>query len=114
MYRKASLNDVKGIYSLMCDLEGTDLPFESFYAIYREQLNSAGHYCLICVHNEAVLAVLNLRFERQLHHCERIAEIMEFVVDASCRNQGIGKEMLERASQIAKEHGCSQIEAACN
>lgn len=114
MYRKASLNDVEGIYSLMCNLESTDLPFEAFYSIYCEQLDSAYSYCLVCVQNDAILAVLNLRFERQLHHCARIAEIMEFVVDPSCRNQGIGKDMLEKASQIAKEHGCSQIEAACN
>ena len=28
-----------------------------------------------------VVSVLNLRFEQQLHHCECIAEIMEFAVD---------------------------------
>ena len=43
-----------------------------------------------------------------------IAEIMEFVVSPLCRNMGIGKEMLERASQIARAFGCVQIEVACN
>ncbi len=59
-------------------------------------------------------AVLNMRLEEQLHHAEHIAEIMEFAVENIFRNQGIGKAMLEQACLIAEEHGCSQIEVACN
>lgn len=114
MYRKATLNDCERIYSLICDLEETKFPYEKFYEIYCEQLNSRHYYCLVHVQNNIINAVLNLRFEKQLHHCECIAEIMEFVVDSSCRKQGIGNEMFEKASQIAKTHGCSQIEVACN
>ena len=56
----------------------------------------------------------NIRFEEQLHHADCIAEIMEFAVDPSHRDQGIGKGMLEKACEIAREQGCSQIEVACN
>ena len=114
IYRKAALMDCEQVYSLVCDLEGRKLPFEPFKAIYCEQINSENHYCLLCEENDAVLAVLNLRFERQLHHSECIAEIMEFVVDSACRGQGIGKQMLTKAVQIAKAYGCAQMEAACN
>ena len=55
-----------------------------------------------------------LRFEEQLHHSERIAEIMEFAVDEAYRKQGIGKEMLANACQLAGDFGCTQIEVACN
>lgn len=30
------------------------------------------------------------------------------------RNQGIGKELLAEGCRIARQNGCSQIEAACN
>ena len=56
----------------------------------------------------------NESFEEQLHHCEIIAEIMEFVVAADCRDIGVGKEVLEEACRVAQEYGCSQIEVACN
>lgn len=113
IYRKATLIDCEKVYSLICDLEGKELPFEQFREIYCEQLNSK-HYCLLGGKDNNVLAVLNLRFEKQLHHSECIAEIMEFVVDTSCRSQRIGRQMFEQVIRIAESHGRSQMEVACN
>ena len=61
-----------------------------------------------------VRGMMNLRFEYQLHHAARIAEIMEFVVAPQCRNKGLGKLILNEACEIAKDHDCIQIEVACN
>ena len=114
MYRKATVSDCEKVYGLICDMENKGLPFDKFSAIFQEQISDERYYCLIYEQEHAVVGVLNLRFEQQLHHAERIAEIMEFAVDPSYRNQGIGKSMLENAYQIAKECGCIQIEIACN
>lgn len=114
MYRKATTNDCEKVYDLICDMECRVLPFDRFQKIFCNQLSSRYFYCLVNDHDDHVIAVLNLRFEEQLHHTERIAEIMEFAVDAAFRNHGIGKAMLEEAFRIAKEQGCSQIEVACN
>ena len=63
----------------------------------------------------SVFEYLNFsRFEEQLHHTERIAEILEFAINTTCRNMGIGKEMLAQSYRIAADNGCSQIEVACN
>ena len=114
VYRKATLMDCEKVYSLICDLEERELPFKKFRDIYCEQLSSNRYYCLLGENDNNILAVLNLRFEEQLHHSECIAEIMEFVVDTSCRSQGIGKKMFEKAIQIAALYGCAQIEVACS
>ena len=114
IYRKATFRDCERVYSLICDLEGRELPFEKFHEIYCEQLNSKHYYCLFGEKDNNILAILNLRFEDQLHHAERIAEIMEFVVDTSCRSQGSGRQMFEKAVQIAESYGCTQTEVACN
>ena len=114
MYRKATMDDCERIYNLICDLEGKQLPFERFSAIYREKLDSKHYYFLVCEQENNIVGVLNLRLEAQLHHSEFIAEIMEFAVDSAYRNQGIGKQMFEIACQIAKKFGCAQIEVACN
>ena len=114
MYRKATVSDCTKIYDLICDMERRVLPFERFQDIFYNQLNNNHFYCLVNDNNDRVIAVLNLRFEEQLHHTDRIAEIMEFAVDAAFRGQGIGKAMLEEACKIAREQGCSQIEVACN
>lgn len=114
MYRKSEEKDGKAIYDLICDMENKQLPYDVFEEMYRNQLERKDMYCIIREEKGKVQAMLNLRFEEQLHHCEKIAEIMEFVVDAGCREIGVGKEVLAEACRVAAEYGCSQIEVACN
>ena len=114
VYRKATICDCKNIYDLICDMEHKELPFDRFQKIFCNQLTNEHYYCLVYEQEDSIIAVLNLRFEEQLHHSDNIAEIMEFAVRESNRNQGIGKAMLTQARQISKEHGCIQIEVACN
>ena len=114
MYRKSEEKDCKAIYDLICDMENKQLPYDIFEEMYRNQLERKDMYCLIREKEGKMEAMLNLRFEEQLHHCEKIAEIMEFVVDAGCRDIGVGKEVLVEACLVAEEYGCTQIEVACN
>lgn len=114
MYRKATISDCKAVYDLICDLESKKLPYDSFAEIFAEQVADNRFYCLVCERDSQLAGVLNLRFEGQLHHAARIAEILEFSVDASCRGLGIGKQMFAEACRIAREFGCSQIELATN
>lgn len=114
MYRKAEPADCDDIYGLICDLEGTMLPKERFYGIFASQTGDERYYCLLSEEDGRTVGVLNLRFEDQLHHAGKIAEIMEFAVDKGFRNKGIGKAMIEKARDIAAEHGCIRMEAACN
>lgn len=114
MYRKAILKDFERIYHLICELEGKQLPFDRFFAIYQEQIGNGQYYCLVCERDRHVIGVLNLRFEEQLHHSAKIAEILEFVVDPAYRKQGIGKGLFTHACRLAKDFGCEQIEVACS
>ena len=114
MFRKSTAADCRAIYDLICDMESTALTYDKFTAIYMEQQKSASYYCLIYEADGKVCGALNLRFEEQLHHAARIAEIMEFAIAPGCRSRGIGKAMLAKAIEIAKTHGCVQLEVACN
>ena len=114
MYRKAGPEDCADVYQLICQLEGVQLPYRAFSAAYRSQMDDSRYYCLVYEYNGSVVAALNLRMEEQLHHTERIAEILEFSVAESCRGKGVGKEMFDRACQMARKRGCSQIDAASN
>ncbi|MDO4298717.1 MAG: GNAT family N-acetyltransferase [Lachnospiraceae bacterium] len=114
MYRKSRPEDCNAIYRLICDLEQTELPLRRFTEIYQKQTANDQYYCLVCEHEGTVIGLLNLRFEEQLHHSERIAEVLEFAVDHKYRNQGIGRGLLAEGCRIAGQKGCAQIEAACN
>lgn len=115
MYRKAKLTDSLAVYELICDLEGVMLSYEKFYDILNEQLQDRQHYYfLVCQEEDRIIGLLNLRFERQLHHAGPIAEITEFYVSPDRRGQGIGRELFEKGLALAREFGCRQIEVDCN
>jgi len=114
MYRKGTINDCAAVYELICGLEGRRFPFDRFSRIYENQAANENYYCLVCEYEGRVVGVLNMRFEEQLHHCQRIAEIMEFVIDPSCRGRGIGKGMFSAACGLASGMDCARIELASN
>ncbi len=114
MLRKSTEADCRQIYAMMCDMENKELPYDKFETIYKEQLGDDDRYCLIFEEDGEAIAFMNLRFEYQLHHCEMIAEIMEFVVDGRYRGNGIGAAVFHEACEIARGRGCTQIEVACN
>lgn len=96
-YRKAQLSDSMALYELVCDLEGIMLSYEKFYDILNEQLQDRQHYYfLVCEHESRIIGILNLRFERQLHHAGPVAEITEFYIAPDCRKEGVGRELFEK------------------
>ena len=114
MIREYTLSDIKEIYNLMCELENKILDFDTFNTIYEHQFNNPNMIGLVYEYNNKVVAFLNMRFELQLHHCEKIAEVMEFIVTDGNRSLGIGHEMFNKASEVAKNNNCAQIELATN
>lgn len=114
MFRKAVWEDRETVYRFICDMEERQLPFQRFSQIFQRQLENENYCCLIDQRGGQPVAILNLRFEEQLHHGDRVAEIMEFVADPRHRGNGIGGRLFAHACQVARDHGCSQIEVACN
>lgn len=114
MFRKATREDFEDVYALMCVLEETCFNSEAMYAIFQKQCEDPQYYALVYDDGQSVKGVLNMRFEYQLHHCDKIAEILEFVILEDCRNLGIGKQMLQEAIRIAEEKQCAQIELDSN
>ncbi len=113
-FRKGNAEDWKAVYDLICDMEGTKLPWEVFRDIYEEKMRDSNFYSLLAEENGEVRGVLNLRFEKQLHHAAAVAEIMEFSVNPACRCRGMGDVLFREACRLALEAGCVQIEVACN
>jgi len=113
-YRKGKPSDCQAVYGLICELEETKLPFDRFSEIYEKQLKSKDYECLVYEQSGRVIGVLNLRYGEPLHHSEKLAEIMEFAVNSSYRENGIGKELFAAACERAKAAGCVQIELSCN
>lgn len=112
--RPAEIRDLQSVYEMICRLEDTALDFRVFEKIYAHQLKSENYsHFLYCVDGK-ILGLITLRYEYQLHHCERIAEVLELVVSNEAQGKGIGSRLFRRACRQAKEQNCRQIELSCN
>ena len=114
VFRPAEGRDLDAVYALVCDMEAKELPYAAFAEIFSAQLADGARLCLVCELDGAVAAVCNLRFEYQLHHAARVAEIMELAVAPGYRNRGLGADLLREAAVAALAQGCVQMELACN
>lgn len=114
MIRKGTWNDRERVYELICLLEDTVFDRDSFYEIYLRKLDDGMYACFVYEKEGNVVCVLNMRMEEQLHHCGKICEVTEFVVEAEERSRGIGEEMFRYACAYAEQNGCMRIELVTN
>lgn len=102
------------VYQLTNELEETTLPFDSFEAIYREILKSPIDTLLVLIEDRQVLGYLHLQIRGQLHHGEKVAEILELIVNTEHRKQGLGQQLLEHGLRYAQKKGAKSIELTSN
>ena len=124
MFRNAVESDLDAVYRLMCALEERALPYDDFARISRAQGASPALQGIVATSgpddtaenlgDERVAAFINLRYEDQLHHAARIAEVLELVVDPAERSHGLGGALFDHACEEARAHGCQQIELTTN
>lgn len=114
MIYRASAADCRSIYHLICELEETTFPFEAFKRYYEEIISNRSHVIFVAEEYGVIIGMLHFRMEAQLHHCGKIAEIMELIIDKNYRSQGIGKKLIYEAENTAKQNCCIQIEVSSN
>ncbi len=105
---------MREVYEMICLLEEKNLNWKQFKDCYQRQQNNENMFCLVIEERGKIIACLNLRMEYQLHHADKIAEIMEFCVCEEKRSEGIGKMMFDYAAELAKQQGCGKIELCTN
>lgn len=112
--REAALTDKESIYKLITVLEAAEIDAESFSDIYNANLVNPFVFYFIYEKEDKVLGFISVHIQKLLHHTANIAEIQEFIVDETVRQQGIGKRLFEKAKEVSIENGCVQLEVCCN
>lgn len=114
MIRKANINDVELFYELNVDMENQTFDYRQFQSIYESLLNDPEHIFLVGEVDGKGAAGLHMRMEMQLHHCAKVAEMIELTVLPEYRSMGIGSKLTEAAIELAKKENCSVIELRSN
>lgn len=112
--QSAQSNDLRGVYTMLCELEGVKLDWKAFTKVWSGNLKSRDIFYLVAVIDTTVVGYLSLHIQNLLHHAGRVAEIQEVVVAEALRGFGIGKKLLEQAGKMAKQERCKVLEVTCN
>ena len=93
MVQEAKEEDLKDIYSLICELEQEQINQEHFRDVYNQGLKSP-----------------HVKFYVYLHHHGATGEIVELVVMPEYRGLRVGDRLLRHVEKIAKEKGLVELE----
>ena len=111
--RKAKVEDWNTISLLLNQLDYRDT--ETFI---KERigllLNEPNEELLVYEEDERVIALISIHFIPQLALKGDFARISYFAVESTIRSKGIGREIEEYCTDIAKKRNCDRIEVHCN
>ena len=112
MIRKMISSDFDNVYKLVCDLEETEFDPYKMNEIMKE-LNKT-HDIFVFEEEKKILGYLDLKIEYQMHHCGKVAEVIEFCVDPNYRSKKIGAQLFEYAKKYAKNKDCVVLDLTTN
>ena len=113
--RLAHIDDHAGISRLLAQLEypGTEGFLQTRLAT---MLADPAETLLVWAEDPAptILAFLSLHFIPQIALQGDFARISYFAVDDTARSKGIGRQLEETATRLARERGCTLLEVHCH
>lgn len=112
--RKAEKHDLNSIFSLICELEESELDRYQFSTVYLNNLNDKNVYYIVAEQSEAIVGFISVHIQRLLHHAGSIAEIQELIVTKQRQGKGIGHMLFKEAENIAIANECINVEVCCN
>ena len=102
MIEYAKLEDKEEIYNLICILENKEINKEHFDYVFENSLKDEDIIYLV-YRDEKIEGFLSFKIHHYLHHDRDTGEIVELVVLPKKRNLKIGKQLIEKIEEIAKE-----------
>lgn len=107
--RECQTNDVEAVYHLICQLKNKHMDYDRFVKAFESKIEN-NHVKYFVAVEEEIIGFISIVIDYQLHHENQVATVEELIVNSNNRNQGIGKILLDRAIQYAKENNCEVIE----
>jgi aminoglycoside 6'-N-acetyltransferase I len=107
--REAVVSDSPQVAEMLGQL-GSEIQTEEVAAC----LETRQELFLVAVRHSHVVGVLALDFLTTAARPQPVASITAVVVDAAARRQGVGRQLLERAAEMARLRGCGTVQAVCD
>jgi GNAT superfamily N-acetyltransferase len=103
--------DFTAICSLLKQLwPDVELDASALEIVYSQALSTYIQKLIVGVMNDRIVGFCSLSIKNNFWQAGKLGNVDELVVDKNYRGLGIGKKLMERISQIARENKCKRIE----
>ena len=108
--RKLELNDLEAVFELLDELYENKIEYSIFIQKYKASLKDNNFYGIVAVENNKVVGVLISRIINRLAKKKNILFIDDLIVNREYRNTGIGKLLIQDATNYAISKDCGALE----
>lgn len=112
--RKAEMHDLDSIFSLICELEESQISKNHFCAVFLNNLSNKNIHYVVAEQSGKIVGFISVHIQQLLHHAGSIAEIQELIVTKQYQGSGVGHKLFEEAKNISEDNDCINIEVCCN
>lgn len=110
MIRKLELKDLEEVFELLDELYENKIEYSIFTQKYKAILKDNNFYGIVAVENNKVVGVLISRVINRLAKKKNILFIDDLIVNEKYRNTGIGKLLIQDATNYAISKDCGALE----
>lgn len=108
--RNTKLEDLDSVFALLNELYENKIEYSKFAQKYKESLKDSSFYGIVAVEENKVVAVCISRVVSRLAKKNDILFIDDLIVNQKCRNTGIGKKIIQTATDYAISKNCGALE----
>lgn len=108
--RKIKLEDLDSVFKLLNELYENKIEYSKFSQKYKESLKDSSFYGIVAIEENKVVGVLISRVINRLAKKKNILFIDDLIVNQNCRNTGIGKKLIQTATDYAVNKDCGALE----
>lgn len=109
--REVTLRDFDQVFGLLKQLwAGRDLDYADMKKVFDHNLNAPDHFYIVAHSGPQIVGYCSLMVKHNLWQQGLLGNVNEMVVEENYRGKGIGKKLMERIIQIAREQNCKCLE----
>lgn len=108
--RKIKIEDFDSVFELLNELYENKIEYSIFAQKYKESLEDSDFYGIVAIEENKVEGVLISRVINRLAKKKNILFIDDLIVNEKCRNTGIGKKLIQNATDYAISEDCGALE----
>lgn len=110
MIRKLELKDLEEVFELLDELYENKIEYSIFVQKYKASLKDNSFYGIVATEDNKVVGVLISRIINRLAKKKNILFIDDLIVNREHRNTGIGKLLIQDATNYAISKDCGALE----